>query len=197
MQQLRDLTPADSHLIGGIIADGFADDPVNLWTFGGTGAMKPSFTAMARHLYLKRGFGHVSNDGKAGTLWLPPGADKSYGMGNIPLAWHILRHGGLTAVRHSLAIDSFMATRRAPLAPHFYLFAIAVNPALQGKGIGSRLMRTALKRVDAANMPAYLENSKPENIAFYTNHGFELLEEAVPARGCPPMWLMWRPAARD
>jgi GNAT superfamily N-acetyltransferase len=194
VQQLRELTSSDDHLIGRIIADGFADDPVNLWTFGGTGAMKPAFTAMAQHLYLKRGFGHVSADGLAGTLWLPPGAAKSYGVGNLALAWHIVRHGGLTAVRHSLAIDGFMAARRAPLAPHFYLFAIAVNPALQGKGIGSQLMNAALERVDAAHMPAYLENSKYQNIAFYRKHGFELMQETVPAPGCPPMWLMWRPA---
>ena len=181
-------------MIGTIIADGFADDPVNLWTFGGTGAMAPSFTAMAHHLYLRAGFGHVNALGNAGTLWLPPDVPKAYGIGNLPLAWHICRHGGPGALRRSLAIDGFMTGRRAALPPHFYLFAIAVNANERGRGMGSRLMRQGLALADARRLPTYLENSKQANISFYQNHGFKLMEEVTPTPGCPPLWLMWRPA---
>ncbi|WP_417459604.1 GNAT family N-acetyltransferase [Kordiimonas sp.] len=191
---IRQLERGEHDLIGRIIATGFADDTVNLWVFAGEGAMKPTFTTMAEYLYLTRGFGHVTADGLAGTLWLPPGAKKGYGLGNLSLGASIIRHGGLQALKNSLMIDAFMAKKRKLHPPHFYLFAIAVDPSLQGKGIGGALMREALTRVDAAGMPAYLENSKEQNISFYQNHGFEILEEAVPANGCPPMWLMWRKA---
>lgn len=194
MDDVRSLKREDAPLIGRIIADGFADDAVNLWTFCGTAAMRPAFTAMARHLYLPRGFGHTTADGMAGSLWLPPHAVKSYGIGNLSLAAHILRHGGIRSLKRSLMIDHFMTGARRQRAPHYYLFAIAVNPALQGRGLGGRLMRTALEKIDADRMPAYLENSKEANIGFYRNHGFELLEKAHPAPGCPPLWLMWRPA---
>lgn len=191
---LRALKPADDGVIGSIIAAGFADDPVNLWTFRGTGAMRPAFTAMAKYLYLKRGFGHVMADGTAGSLWLPPGAPKAYGIGNLTLGWHILKHGGARALNNSLVIDGFMARNRKPLPPHYYLFAIAALPTHQGKGLGGQVMRAALERIDAERMPAYLENSKRENLGFYRHHGFEVMEEATPAKDCPPLWLMWRPA---
>lgn len=191
---IRPLEAGEHELIGRIVATGFADDAVNLWAFGGTGAMKPAFTTMAKYLYLKRGFGHVTADGLAGTLWLPPGAKKGYGLGNLSLGTSILRHGGVGALKNSLAIDAFMAQKRKAHPPHYYLFAISVDPNLQGKGIGGALMREALSQIDAAHMPAYLENSKERNIAFYQNCGFEVLEKAVPAKGCPPMWLMWRQA---
>ncbi|MFA5940666.1 MAG: GNAT family N-acetyltransferase [Sinimarinibacterium sp.] len=181
-------------LIGGVIADAFIDDPVNLWTFNGTAAMRPAFTAMARDLYLVRGFGHRSADGRAGTLWLPPGARKTFGLrANLALARAILFGGGLRAVRNALAVDRFMGAER-PREPHYYLFAIAVAPELQGKGRGGTLMREALRRVDAERMPAYLENSKAANLPFYRSFGFEVIAEGAPVRGCPPVWRMWRPA---
>ncbi|WP_262692223.1 GNAT family N-acetyltransferase [Kordiimonas aestuarii] len=194
MANVRKLHNHESDLIGRIIADGFADDAVNLWAFNGGGAMQPAFTTMAKHLFLPKGFGHCTEDGLAGTLWLPPGTTKTYGTGNLSLVYSILRYGGLTGIRHSLAIDCFMTTNRKGRPPHYYLFAIAVTPRLQGKGIGGVLMREALREVDRSGLPAYLENSKRENIAFYQNHGFEVEREVTPAPGCPPMWLMWRPA---
>lgn len=191
---VRLLDESEASLIGGIVASAFADDGVNLWTFNGSAAMKPVFTSMARHCFLRYGFGHVTEDGKAGTLWLPPGAPKGYGLwAKMALAWHIVRHGGLKALHHSLALDQALVTQ-FPSTPHFYLFAIAVDPSLQGTGVGSRLMKEALQEVDKAGMPAYLENSKEQNIAFYVKHGFRVLEKITPAPGCPPMWMMWRDA---
>jgi len=191
---IRPLDANESDLIGAIVATAFAADAVNLWTFNGTAAMRPAFTSMARHCFLKYGFGHVTEDGKAGTLWLPPGAPKGYGLfAKAELAWSILRHGGFEGVRNAMALDRGLI-KHFPSAPHYYLFAIAVDPSLQGSGVGSRLMKEALVRIDQDRMPAYLENSKEQNLAFYVKHGFRVLEKIIPAEGCPPMWLMWRDA---
>ncbi|NVJ70116.1 MAG: GNAT family N-acetyltransferase [Alphaproteobacteria bacterium] len=190
----RNLGADDSALIGQIIANAFADDPVNLWTFNGTAAMRPAFTAMAKYLFLRHGFGHVSDSGLAGTLWLPPGATKNYGAkGNLALASAILSHGGLKALRRGMVLDANLMAKH-PSCPHYYLFAIGVDPSLQGAGVGSTLMKMALQEVDSARMPAFLENSKPRNTPFYERHGFRVTEEIIPAHGCPPMWLMWRDA---
>lgn len=190
----RALGREEHGLIGAVVAKSFANDPVNLWAFNGSRAMRPAFTAMARHCYLKRGFGHISNDGLSGTLWLPPGDSKDYGIkGNLALASAILRHGGITALRRGMALDKAL-TAMHPTEPHYYLFAIAVDPSQQGQGVGSKLMTEALSAIDAARMPAFLENSKPRNTPFYERHGFRVLEEIVPTPGCPPMWLMWRDA---
>ena len=148
---------------------------------------------MARGLYLPRGFGHRCGD-VAGTLWLPPGVNKHYGLrATLTIAAHLIGRGGPGAARRGLLIDRLMQQRK-PQEPHYYLFAIAVRPAHQGQGLGGALMRQALARIDAEHQPAYLENSKASNIGFYQRHGFELIEELRAASDSPPLFLMWRPA---
>ncbi len=189
---VRSLAQNEYKIIGKIIADGFADDPVNLWAFCSTKPMQPVFTTMAKHLYLPAGYGFKSADNKAGALWLPPEAKKYFSLlANIKMAAAILSGGGINAVKNSLHIDAFLQTKK-PEIPIHYLFAIAVHPSLQGRGIGGMLMKEALLRVDATRRPAYLESSKYENVPFYQRHGFEIMEKVSPGKGCSPMWLMWR-----
>ena len=49
-----------------------------------------------------------------------------------------------------------------------------------------------LARCDADGIPAYLESTKPRNIAFYERHGFAVTGTIAPAPDGPPMWCMWR-----
>ena len=53
-------------------------------------------------------------------------------------------------------------------------------------------MAHVLRKCDDENLPAYLENSKRENLAFYQGHGFEVVDQIQFARDAPPVWLMWR-----
>ena len=52
---------------------------------------------------------------------------------------------------------------------------IGVDPALQGAGHGTELMKQALARCDADHILAYLETSNPRNTPFYERLGFERL----------------------
>jgi ribosomal protein S18 acetylase RimI-like enzyme len=190
--QLIKVGKNEAALMGKVVTDGFSDDAVNRWAFNGTAAMLPMFTAMARYLYIPKGYGHRTANGLAGTLWLPPNSNKGYGvLGNLVMAKALIQHAGVRGIKNSLAIESCLNSHR-PREPHHYLFAISVNPDLQGTGIGSKLMQAALKRVDDESMPAYLENSKERNLAFYLNHGFKVTKEIYPGKDSPPMWLMWR-----
>jgi ribosomal protein S18 acetylase RimI-like enzyme len=78
-----------------------------------------------------------------------------------------------------------------PSEPHWYLPLIGVDPALQGKGCGSRLMEHALSRCDRDKQLAYLESSNPKNIRLYERHGFELLG-TIQVGGSPPIFPMLR-----
>ena len=75
---------------------------------------------------------------------------------------------------------------------HYYLFAIGVDPSLQGGGRGSRLIRANLDRCDAEGVPAYLENSKEQNLPFYERHGFRVIERHDMPNDGPSVWRMWR-----
>lgn len=188
----RDLGSDESQLIGSIIGESFADDPVNQWVFGGASGLQFFYATQARKLYLKQGFGHVVDDESAGALWLPPNVSKQIPLWNsLDIAASMVRHGGLAALGRGLKIDDSLAKHK-PKTPHYYLFAIGTLPAAQGKGKGGRLMEAALKIVDEAGAPAYLESSKFENVPFYRRYGFEIIEELVPAPNAPSLWLMWR-----
>ena len=76
MDEIRDLVIGEHRLIGDIIGDSFADDPVNKWVFWSRESMTHYYTLVAKKLYLQKGFGHVLDSANAGTLWLPPGIKK-------------------------------------------------------------------------------------------------------------------------
>jgi ribosomal protein S18 acetylase RimI-like enzyme len=78
---------------------------------------------------------------------------------------------------------------------HRYLFILGTEQAAQGRGLGSALLSHMLARVDAEQMPAYLESSSERNLALYGRHGFEVTSEvAIP--GGPRIWPMWRQPRR-
>ena len=60
-----------------------------------------------------------------------------------------------------------------PRESHWHLPLIGVDPAHQGKGIGSALLSHILNVCDGQNVPAYLEATSPRNVPLYERHGFE------------------------
>ncbi len=80
-----------------------------------------------------------------------------------------------------------------PRFPHWYLAWFGVDAALQGVGLGGRLMEHCLRIVDKDHLPAYLDSPNPRNISFYERHGFEVSGEAQ-AGACPPVVSMLRAA---
>jgi ribosomal protein S18 acetylase RimI-like enzyme len=62
--------------------------------------------------------------------------------------------------------------------PHYYLWGLAVDPALKRKGIGSALLQPILARADAEKMPIYLETHDEKNVAYYQKTGFQLVKTA-------------------
>ncbi len=132
--------------------------------------------------------------GGAAAVWLPFEA-----VGPVPLideirlAPMILAATGLARVGRLLALQNAIETRH-PKQPHAYLWFLGVRRDAQGHGVGSRLLRIACERLDAAGMAAYLETQTERNVALYRRHGFEVTSEFHARRDSPPMWTMWRAA---
>jgi ribosomal protein S18 acetylase RimI-like enzyme len=89
--------------------------------------------------------------------------------------------GSLNRVRQQLVHGS-----------HWYLPAIGVDPAYQGRGIGGALLRPMLTRADRENRPCYLETFRERNTAFYRRYGFVSLTAEVHAESGLPFWGMRR-----
>jgi GNAT superfamily N-acetyltransferase len=62
-----------------------------------------------------------------------------------------------------------------PAEPHWYLPLIGVDPAHQGKGYGSALLKHVLANCDRSGQVAYLESTSPESVRLYERHGFKVL----------------------
>ena len=98
---------------------------------------------------------------------------------------------GPDAERLGIVLELFEAAH--PAEPAWFLQFVGVDPARQGGGIGSALLRDGLRRADAAGEAAYLEATSELNRALYERHGFRCIEEIRLPDG-PTSYGMWREA---
>lgn len=188
---MRAAGAADWRRVGGIVAEAFFEDPVNLWIFGRTDPMPKVFSVLARSVYLPRGTCHLIGDAGA-TMWCHSSANREPPLlSMLGLVASVMGKGTKGAVKRALGASDAMA-REHPKTPHMYLFAIGTRKASRGKGLGKQLMTPVTDAADRAGMPCYLENSNPANTGFYRSRGFERMKLFEPGPGAPPMEAMWR-----
>ncbi|UCB43991.1 MAG: GNAT family N-acetyltransferase, partial [Dehalococcoidales bacterium] len=71
--------------------------------------------------------------------------------------------------------------RKMALGPHWYLHIIGVDPAYQGQGLASRLVRPVMERIDREQMPCFVETHSGKNVDIYRRFGFEVaMEDKIP-----------------
>jgi ribosomal protein S18 acetylase RimI-like enzyme len=188
--ELRMATASDAPRLKTVLAEAFCEDPIFGWLMPDDASrlerLQRFFAIELRQVALPRGR-VLSTDGLTGAaLSMPPGRWRvppraslymgaTFGM-HLPRAARLL---GAMEWRH-------------PREPHYYFANIGVAPELQGRGIGSALMRPTLERCDAGGLAAYLEASSERNAALYERLGFRLIRELRVAGG-PPLRLMSRP----
>ena len=136
---------------------------------------------------------YVTSGYEAATLWRPPDGWHVTMWQYIANAPELLAIFGASAFNVMGTMDRVEKVH--PQKPHWYLQTIGTEPALQGKGYGSLIMRDHLARADAAGLPCYLESSKDTNVPIYQSFGFAVRGEIKLPNG-PTLWPMWREAAR-
>jgi ribosomal protein S18 acetylase RimI-like enzyme len=106
----------------------------------------------------------------------PPGGCQPTGRERLRIAPSILLAGPRSA-RRVLRWTGAWA-KRDPNEPHVHLGPLAVEPRLQGMGIGSRILTEHCSRLDERGEVGYLETDKPENVVLYERFGYEVIAEA-------------------
>lgn len=112
--------------------------------------------------------------------WLRPGAthktlSRELRTGMASLLVHLSPAELIANIRNDLYAGALHA-RCAP-APHWYLFAIGVEPDCQGEGAGGALLRPMLARADREGVPVYLETHNLGNVDLYRHFGFDVAAE--------------------
>jgi GNAT superfamily N-acetyltransferase len=176
------------------LALAFFEDPAFAWLLPDASdrlqRAERGFAFYLRKVYLPHEECYTTDGVAGGALWLPPG---TWHLG--PLAQLRLLPGMIAAtgsrLRQILRATATIESNH-PTAAHYYLPFVGLEPAMQGRGIGTALMRPILERCDREGLPAYLEASSPRNRACYLRQGFEVTEEFTFPNGGPPSWRMWR-----
>jgi hypothetical protein len=119
-------------------------------------------------------------------LWLPPGIEPG-GDANLALFQATVDARKFTDL---LGVSGQMEQAH-PAMLHWYLPWFGVDCALQGQGLGSRLMPPCPDIVDRDHLPAYLDSTNPRNVPFYQRHGFDVTGRWQ-AGDSPPITSMLR-----
>lgn len=189
---MRKAVRADWRAHADITTEAFSEDPVLTWMMGTQRGLKSVFRTLAREVYIPKGECHII-PGKGATMWEPWGADASPGtLQLLMFALGQTLYGSDGAMQRGMKSAEVMAANH-PKDRHWYLFTIGTTKSARGQGVGKTLLRPVLEACDRDGMPAYLENSNPDNSGFYRAHGFERMAEPFElADGSPCMEPMWR-----
>lgn len=176
---------ADKDAVAAVLHDAFVDeDGLNYWLRQGgakDAARRRFFRAAVREaVHPQRELWLAEADGQklGAAIWLRPG-DKAFDhtplqqVLMLPLLYSIAGFEGLERAR---ALGGRLSAHH-PEAPHAHLAFLGVATAAQGRGVGSAMLEAALAPLDATGVTAYLEASKPRNVALYERHGFEVTGE--------------------
>ena len=62
--------------------------------------------------------------------------------------------------------------------PHWHVGPVGVEPGFQSMGVGGAAMRLLCREFDENGSVSWLKTVKPENVRFYSGHGFEVVDES-------------------
>ena len=187
---VRTATSADREAMSDTLLLSFSADPCVRYVFPKPRdfiAGWPPFVMAMGGRGLDHGTAFLTEDAAAAALWLPPGVEP-----DLETMFGLL--ADLRPERAAVLAQVGEQIRAFhPEEPHWYLAAVGVDPARQGEGLGSVLIKEGLRRCDADGLPAYLESSNPRNIPLYERHGFEVIGVIQPD-DYPPLYPMLRAA---
>lgn len=196
------VAPLDRSMLDAVsdtLVTAFMDDSMFGWVFPDPAARLRGLRRLNRvplEYGLRYGYVRQSDEGGCVAIWIPPGLPMSpgrmvrCGMLAVPLRTGLgplARFGGANGVMDKIH-------KRHMSGPHWELLIVGVDPALQGRGRGSALVRDGLARADESGLPCYLNTNTPANVPFYERLGFSVLEEATLGKDGPAAWAMRRDA---
>jgi GNAT superfamily N-acetyltransferase len=189
---VRRATSADLDGVTRALGRAFHDDPVMHWFFpderGREDHIERVFRMRVGSL-IGQDEVYTTDDHAGAAVWAQPG---KWEMSPLEGLRFVARLLPVVRTRIGVLARGWGAIDRLhPKEPHWYLAILGTEPAAQGQGVGSALMRPVLEDCDRNEVGAYLESSKESNLDFYARHGFRVTGELDLPDG-PRVWPMWR-----
>jgi ribosomal protein S18 acetylase RimI-like enzyme len=185
----------------GVISRGMRDNPLHIAAFGEDPERRKksllrffgaAFAVMGlqEHMLVAR-----SEDGTImGVMgMMPPGDCLPGPRQQLRMLPSLLANGHRAAGRTMTWLGAWR--KHDPDERHWHFGPLAVDANLQGRGIGSKLLRVFCARVDAAGEDAYLETDKLINVRLYERFGFEVVGEQE-ILGIPNYFMLRRAERR-
>lgn len=100
----------------------------------------------------------------------------------------------LGALREALRGRAANRHHHTSCPPHYWLRAIGVRPEHHGKGIGTLLVSSLLRRAEHDERGCFLFTATAQNASWYESFGFTVTASYHPTATWPEVWAMWRDA---
>jgi ribosomal protein S18 acetylase RimI-like enzyme len=175
---IRRVDKSEAGELRGTLALAFSADPCTRYLWPRPAAFVdgyPRLVAAIGGANLERGTAFAADDFSTASLWIQPGGKPDSEAIDMLIGETVAPERQAVAAKVGELMDAFH-----PDEPHWYLSMIGVDPARQGRGLGSAMLRHTLALCDADGLAAYLESSNPKNISLYERHGFEVLGQIQP-----------------
>jgi ribosomal protein S18 acetylase RimI-like enzyme len=192
---IRRAVPEELSVVSTVLSRAFHDDPVTRWAIPEPDRRRrllPRLFELFARALQRHDEIYLAPDATGAAIWAPAAEPVSGGEAER-FEQRVEALVGADAPR--LAEIAALLAEHHPHGSYFYLQFVGVDPAWQGKGLGSALLAPVLRRCDRERVSAYLEASSERNRRLYERLGFEAVGVLAPPGG-PPLWPMWRlPAA--
>lgn len=189
----RHATAADLPAVVAALVAGFHDDPLYVWLYPDAAArparLRETFELIC-DLAMPHGHLYTNAERSAAAAWTTPDVALVDDVGGERFVAMIERHVGDRV--HDVVEGMAHTEAERPAAPHFALHSLAVDAAVQGRGVGAALLAPVLARCDEDAMPAHLTSSAARNVPFYERLGFAVTAEVELPGGGPVMRTMIR-----
>ena len=177
-------------ILADVLGRAFLHDPMIRWPMTQVPDMQPRiarFFAAIYRPYMETGTMWEAGDGAGFAHWVPPGGAEAALATPDSMKEALLPLTDDDGARYDILWA--WIEERVP-EDVWYLDSIGVDPARQGEGIGTALMRFGIDRASDLGTGCFLETGVPGNVGYYERFGFRVVDEGEAAKGCPHIWFM-------
>ncbi len=178
---VRALVPDDQNSAVAVVARGMRDNPINVAVFGDDPDRRLHcnqrlFRALFGVMTAQTRLVALDGDTVVGAAGIaPPGSCQPTGGERLRFLPTVLSLGPRTAMRMSRWLSAW--AKHDLEEPHSHLGPLAIDPPLQGHGIGTQMLAHYCRSLDESGLVGYLETDKELNVRLYERHGFTVTGE--------------------